>query len=87
MKRDLSRGVRRKQVLGYVLDKGFDGASIREIGNQLRESDQDVPIAAIISLLDRLVESGQLIEKRNEVTQGYFRRLFDPRYVQNNNRS
>ena len=86
MKRDLSRSNRRKRILRYVLDKGFDGASIREIWNEIRDSDNDVPVATIISHLDGIVESGQLIEKREEDTKGYFRRFFDPRYMENNNR-
>lgn len=87
MKGDLSRSRRRRLVLRYVLDKGFDGASVREIWTELKEANYDAPVATIMSLLDRLVESGQLVEKRKESTQGYFCRFYDPRYLDNNNRS
>ncbi|MCW4011937.1 MAG: hypothetical protein NWF07_02980 [Candidatus Bathyarchaeota archaeon] len=87
MKGDLTQSKRGKLILRYVLDKGFEGASIREIWNELRETTHDIPIATIISIIDRMVELGQLIEKREEGTQGYFRRFYDPRYVQNDNSS
>ncbi len=74
---------RRKRILQYVLDKGYDGASIRETCNELREPEQEIPVASIISNLDRLVALGQLVEKRNETPQGYIRRFYDPRYTQN----
>ena len=87
MKGDLSRSRRRRLALRYALDKCFIGASIREIWNELKESNHNIGGATSISLLDRLVDSGQLIEKREEGTQGYFRRFYDPRYMDNNNRS
>ena len=81
----LSQSKRRKRILQYVLDKGFDGVSVRETWHELREIDSDIPVASIISHLDRLAESGQIVEKRESGSQGYFRRFFDPRYAQNNN--
>jgi Fe2+ or Zn2+ uptake regulation protein len=87
MKRGLAWNNKRKRILRYILDKGFDGASIREIWNEFCEVDYEVPAATVISVLDGLVDSGYLIEKRTESTQGYFRRFYDTRYMLNNNRS
>jgi hypothetical protein len=84
MIKSLSQNKRRKRILQYVLDKGFDGVSIRETWYELRETEHDIPLAAIISHLDRLADSYQIIEKRESRAQGYFRRFYDPRYAQNN---
>ena len=83
MVKSLSNHKRRKRILQYVLDKGFDGASIREVMGELRSPEQDIPAASIISNLNRLVALGQIVEKRIETPQGYIRRFYDPRYTQN----
>lgn len=85
MIKSLSQNKRRKRILQYILDRGFDGVSIRETWYELREAEHDIPIAAIISHLDRLADLGYIVEKRESSAQGYFRRFYDPRYAQNNN--
>ena len=72
-----------KRILHYILSKGHNGASLKETWTYFSENGDNFSPASIISQIERLKKQGLVVESRQRLAEGYQRRFYDPRFIDN----